>query len=87
MPPDDEEEMADSTPEEAPPEEPDPSDVRISELEAQVSQLQAALEDANAQISQLSEGLITVTGDADQEPKEEAAPPSSLLGILKQYAS
>ena len=83
MPPD--EEVADSTPDESPPPEPDPRDVRISELEAEVTQLQAALEAANEQISQLSEGLIKVTGDADQEPKEEAAPPASLLGMLKSY--
>ena len=90
MPPDEEEVTEEETPEEETPE----VDSRIVELEAalataqaQITEVAAALATAYAQIEALSQGLIRVEGDVDQERREEpvSAPPS-LLGILKSFS-
>jgi uncharacterized coiled-coil protein SlyX len=71
--------------EETPEPETDPRDVRITALEAMVTQLQDALDGAMEQIGILSKGLVQVEGDVDQEPREEPEPPPSLLNILKSF--
>lgn|GEM_PF-4121278 len=73
---------------ETPAEETDPRDVRITALEAMVSQLQDALDAAKGQIEILSKGLIKVEGDVDQDQGDEITPPPepNLLEIMKQMA-
>jgi hypothetical protein len=83
--PEDESDVEDEPAEDETPEV-DERDTRIAELEAVVGELTAALEAANERVAELSAGLIKVSGDVDQDARDEVTPPApNLLSIMKEF--